>query len=592
MSATAPQLVLGAYAIERELGRGGMGAIYLGVHQTLGKRAAIKVLLPELSRRDDLIARFWAEARAVTAIKHASIVDVYDYGVTPDGRTFIVMEYLEGETLGARLKARGMLPVPQAVAIARQIANALGAAHAVGVVHRDLKPDNVFLVPDPEVTGGERVKLLDFGVAKLAVTDEDGTAKTITGTLLGTPHYMSPEQCEGARAVDHRSDLYSLGCTLFQMVSGRLPFESPGIGGLIGMHLHVPPPKLRDRAGYASKELEAIVARLLEKNPEARFSSGAELAAALSAPAVSDVDAAASAPLPQQVVDPYLPTAVSMRPQIPARITNDATAPPPPPPTPATAPRKSRTRWAWLGASVSLVGVLALVVAVKGVGSNDGANRGPSTSGGGLQQDMFDADLRTREQPAVDASTDNAQPDGGDIVAEVVKLMRESKWIEAGIRARDLEATGMTRAHIAQILESGASAAASAVEQQVDDLVGNDDCGGAMRLAQRFEDGWGKVANRALLMARGCFLGDDDEDVAYDKILEAYAEGSPQAALALCEKNKAMPDQMNLACAFIACASKSPLQKKYIAKLGPDDRAKATEMCKQERENERAQRKD
>ena len=266
-----------------------MGAVYAAVHTLLGRRAAVKVLLPDLSRKQDLVQRFFNEARAASAIKHPGIVDVYDYGYAGDGTAYIVMELLEGETLAARLKAGGRMAIPQAVVLVRQVANALAAAHAGGIVHRDLKPDNIYLVKDPEVIGGERVKLLDFGIAKLATEIQGGTSRTVTGAILGTPHYMSPEQCEGAREVDARSDLYSLGCMLFQMVAGVLPFDSPGVGGLIGMHLHVPPPLLRAKCPWASIELEAVVARLLAKNPDDRYASAEALSATLAVPAVSAV---------------------------------------------------------------------------------------------------------------------------------------------------------------------------------------------------------------------------------------------------------------------------------------------------------------
>jgi hypothetical protein len=287
----AEAATVGNYRLERELGRGGMGAVYAGVHKLVGRRAAVKVLLPDLSAKQELVERFFNEARAAGAVKHPSIVDIYDFGYAADGSAYIVMELLEGETLAARLKAHGPLAIPTAVALARQVANALSAAHAVGIVHRDLKPDNVFLVRDPEVVGGERVKLLDFGIAKLA-TDTAGPARTVTGAILGTPHYMSPEQCEGSREVDGRTDLYSLGCMLFQMLTGSLPFDSAGIGGLIGMHLHVAPPLLRSRLPQASIELEAVVARLLAKPVEERFQSAEAVAAALAAPSVTATHAA------------------------------------------------------------------------------------------------------------------------------------------------------------------------------------------------------------------------------------------------------------------------------------------------------------
>ena len=337
---------IGNYRIERELGRGGMGAVYIGVHQLIGKRAAIKVLLPQVSQRADLVQRFFNEARAATAIRHLGIVEVYDYGIGDDGNAFLVMEYLEGETLASRLQTHGRLHVPVAVVIARQIALALGAAHRAGIVHRDLKPDNVFLTLD------QQSKLLDFGVAKLV--DDAGTAgpATVTGAILGTPAYMSPEQCEGSRVVDHRSDLYSLGCTLFLMLTGRLPFLETGIGGLIGAHLHTPAPALRDHCATASPELAELVARLLAKSPDARFQSADAVAAALAAPAASLVVA------PAKIAE--TPPA-SPSPRFDA--TQATQAPPPITPTVA-APR----RWwplAVIGAVVT-AGAIAAVIVTQG----------------------------------------------------------------------------------------------------------------------------------------------------------------------------------------------------------------------------------
>ena len=287
---------LGSYTIERELGRGGMGAVYVAIHTLLGRRAAVKVLLPALSKDQSLVQRFFNEARAATAIKHPSIVEIYDFGWAPDGSAFIVMELMDGEPLSARIKRHGRLPVPLALTIARQAANALHAAHRAGIVHRDLKPDNVFLVPDIEVAGGERVKLLDFGIAKL--TADGHVSQTSTGAIMGTPLYMSPEQCEGARLVDARSDLYSLGCMLFEMVSGRVPFVSEGVGGLIGMHLFMPAPALRSVAPDAPPELEALVAKLLAKPPGERYQSAEELAGALSRLGAASGAMMAAAPMP------------------------------------------------------------------------------------------------------------------------------------------------------------------------------------------------------------------------------------------------------------------------------------------------------
>jgi serine/threonine-protein kinase len=228
---------VGSYVIRRVLGEGGMGRVYLAEHQLIGKRAAIKVLLPQYSSQAEIVNRFFNEARASSMLKHPGVIDVYDFGRLPDGSAYLMMEFLEGQSLAARLRA-GSLALELALDIARQVALALGAAHAHGIVHRDLKPDNVFLVPDTELRAGVRTKVLDFGIAKL--TDDQGgggAGATRTGAIIGTPTYMSPEQCRGAGKVDHRSDVYSLGCMLFEMLSGRPPFVAEGPGEVIAAHL-------------------------------------------------------------------------------------------------------------------------------------------------------------------------------------------------------------------------------------------------------------------------------------------------------------------------------------------------------------------
>jgi serine/threonine protein kinase len=273
----------GNYVLERELGRGGMGAVYAARHAILGHHVAVKILHAELSQREDVVQRFFNEARAAAAIAHPGIVRVHDVGTAMAGdfeAAFLVMDLLAGESLAQRLKRAGTMAVAEAIDVARQIAVALAAAHAAGIVHRDLKPDNIFLVAEPE---GARVVLLDFGVAKLTGALASGSdLKTKTGALLGTPHYMSPEQCDGERDVDFRSDLYSLGCMLFVMIGGKLPFEG-GVGAVIGAHLHLPAPRLRVIAAHVPQEIEAIVSRLMEKDPAARFASAIDLVDALDA---------------------------------------------------------------------------------------------------------------------------------------------------------------------------------------------------------------------------------------------------------------------------------------------------------------------
>ena len=271
--------VVGNYRLIRKLGEGGMGAVYLGQHTLLGRRAAVKVLLPALSARPDVVNRFFNEARAVTSISDPGIVQVFDFGFHVDGSAFIVMEYLEGEPLDRRLARAGRLPVAEAMRLCRQIASSLAAAHAQRIVHRDLKPENVFLVRDGEVATGERSKILDFGIAKLS-DEHPGKLKTSTGVLMGTPVYMSPEQCRGVSEIDHRADIYSLGCVMFRLVTGRAPFEGEAPGDIISAHIREPAPAPSSRAPDIPPEVDALVLRCLAKSPADRYQTMTEVAAA------------------------------------------------------------------------------------------------------------------------------------------------------------------------------------------------------------------------------------------------------------------------------------------------------------------------
>ncbi|HEX3481954.1 MAG TPA: protein kinase [Kofleriaceae bacterium] len=269
---------LGAYRVLQKLGEGGMGSVWLAEHTMLGRRAAIKVLHSTFSRDAAIVTRFFNEARAATAIDDPGIVQIFDFGQHIDGSAYIVMELLEGETLERRLSRLGRLAVHDALRIMRQIASSLGAAHHRGIVHRDLKPENIFIVRDPEVVGGERAKIVDFGIAKLV---GDPSMKTQTSAVMGTPMYMSPEQCRGAGQVDQRSDVYALGCVLFALVVGRPPFVAEGIGDIIAMHLREPAPVPSRIAPGIPPEVDALVARCLAKDAAHRFGSASELAQAL-----------------------------------------------------------------------------------------------------------------------------------------------------------------------------------------------------------------------------------------------------------------------------------------------------------------------
>jgi serine/threonine-protein kinase len=272
--------VVGSYRIIAKIGEGGMGAVYVAEHTLLGRQAAIKVLQREMSHRQDLVTRFFNEARAATAVKHPGIVEIYDFGYHTDGSAYIVMEYLEGETLAARLRRTGTQPAVRVAALGRQVAGALGAAHAKGIIHRDLKPDNIFIVRDPDIADGERTKILDFGIAKLATGDRAGMSKTRTNEVMGTPTYMSPEQSKGAGNVDARTDLYALGCILFEMVCGRPPFVAEGGGEVMAQHIFAPVPAPSSIAPV-TPQVEQFLLRALAKEPAQRFQSAEEMSAAL-----------------------------------------------------------------------------------------------------------------------------------------------------------------------------------------------------------------------------------------------------------------------------------------------------------------------
>ena len=240
-----------------------MASIYAALHPIIGKRAAIKVISPSLSVNASCVERFLEEARAVNRIGHPNIVDIFSFGALPDGRSYFVMEWLQGMTLGDRL-FRAPLALPETCDILDQICDALEAAHEAGVVHRDLKPDNVFLVP----VRGRRtlVKLLDFGIAKLMDKERPRASSTCPDFIMGTPEYISPEQARGSN-VDHRTDLYALGVLAYEMLSGQVPFAAPSAIEIIEQHLHLPPPSLRRAVPRVAPDLERIVLGLLAKEP-------------------------------------------------------------------------------------------------------------------------------------------------------------------------------------------------------------------------------------------------------------------------------------------------------------------------------------
>ena len=277
--AVSPGSTIGSYRIVSKIGQGGMGDVWIASHTLLGRRAAIKVLRPSLSASEEMVTRFFNEARAAAAIADPGIVQVFDFGYHTDGSAYIVLELLDGEPLDRRLARVGRLAVGDALRAMRQVASSLGAAHARQIIHRDLKPENIFLVRDPEVASGERAKILDFGIAKLS--GDPFALETHTSALMGTPMFMSPEQCRGAARVDQRSDVYALGCVLFTLIVGRPPFEASGVGDMIAKHLTEPPPRASSFVGSIPPEVDDLILCCMAKNPDQRFANGGALASAI-----------------------------------------------------------------------------------------------------------------------------------------------------------------------------------------------------------------------------------------------------------------------------------------------------------------------
>jgi serine/threonine-protein kinase len=271
---------VGSYRLLGELGRGGMGIVYMGEHVVLQKPVAIKVLHAEVANVPAIAAQFIVEARAACRARHPGIVDVTDFGTFPDGRAFLVMELVEAPTLSDLLRA-GPLPVPRALAVARDIAEALGAASAQGVIHRDLTPANVFVRP------GDRIQIGDFGLARIvegSPPPSDDEPKASRAAIVGTAGYMSPEQGMG-EPVDTRSDVYALGIVLYRMLTGHLPFDGSSMVEIIMKHMTRPVPPLVGPAGPLPDPIQKLVLRALAKRKEERFQSPDDMRAAIVAAA-------------------------------------------------------------------------------------------------------------------------------------------------------------------------------------------------------------------------------------------------------------------------------------------------------------------
>ncbi|HEY7372697.1 MAG TPA: serine/threonine-protein kinase [Polyangia bacterium] len=258
------------YRIVRKIGEGGMGAVYQAEHALIEKKIALKILFQDLTRRPDLIARFLQEAKSASRIGHENVIDISDFGQSPDGLVFIAMEYLDGQDLGKLLRKNGAMSWERARPILMQIAKGLRAAHGNGIIHRDMKPENVYLVQ--REGRPDFVKVLDFGIAKIVNDDAGGPALTQTGMIFGTPEYMSPEQAQGSPP-DHRVDIYAVGCIMYHMLTGSVPFTADNFMGILTKHLleaPVPPRKRRPELEIPG-EIEAICLHAMEKDRDKRY---------------------------------------------------------------------------------------------------------------------------------------------------------------------------------------------------------------------------------------------------------------------------------------------------------------------------------
>ena len=577
--AIAPGLRIGRYDVLTKLGQGGFGIIYVGRDTELDRDVALKFLRPEHVTRPDVVMRFLQEARSAAKINHPGIVTVYECGqvtntnTRADGTVYIAMELLAGESLSQRLRRERLLPPAIALGITRQLCAALQAAHVAGIVHRDLKPDNIFLVPDAAMRDGIRVKILDFGVAKLADGQfgPSGGVRTHSAMVLGTPTYMSPEQCKSSAKVDHRSDIYALGCILFELLCGARPYHGDA-GEQIAKHQLAPVPVPRAVNAAIPVELDALVTQMLAKTPDERPGSMEFVDEAL---AIIErgptVPAAATRPSP--------PAAMSM-----FEAENA--------PTKVTGAGPSRRALAAGAAGVIVLGVVLGVVVTRGGSDRSQASPPP-------------ADPAVVTVVPADAAA--VAPDAAVVVPVVValddvkidclKLAADKRWADLvsctdRLASADPETARSLRAKA--VLENKAETAAKRLADAIGakqlklakaelDKIPNDSVYRAVAVS-RYAAAAPEPARTPTVVAKppdtsgGC-----DADALRDKGQDHLQSGMDAAALAAFEASmKCRPDAGLLRLAFIAaCRSKNAAKAKYYyPKLPTATTTGIVQICK------------
>ncbi|HSS21725.1 MAG TPA: protein kinase [Pyrinomonadaceae bacterium] len=412
------QTLAGKYRIEERLNTGGMGTVYRGTHVLMDKTVAVKVLRPSFAADEKIVARFSREARAASRISHPHAISVTDFGEDENGVVFLVMEYLNGSTLKQVIRQQGPLELPRIADILRQVGGALEAAHGEGVVHRDLKSDNIMMLSG---YGTDYAKVLDFGIAKIQ-EPEGGYDPGLTAPdlVIGTPHYMSPEQCSQSPDIDARSDIYSLGVILFEMLVGHVPFAGGTPTSIMLQQLQQPAPSVLNERRDVPEAVARVVARTLEKRPEDRYETVGQLVedftiaagmeqTPMSAPVIPRVESP-SQPLADDVDEETLVRRRVTQPMTPPPVNSAPRAPSQVVPIPAAAPPPASSFKPWTILVPSMVGLLIAFGLIYAFTRNSQPTN-PNPNGSQLAADPNSSPVEPAKPPT--GASEEGIPSGG-----------------------------------------------------------------------------------------------------------------------------------------------------------------------------------